>query len=175
MSNPLLKPGDPRFAKPTVVDVTGQNRFAERDPAEQERLEAEAAADAGAAGTAYSATPATSERPFQPQYETTAPSREPLLLTLAGLGLAGALCGALSLSGIYHAGWLVPLCAVFAAGPAWVLAYKDLGEMHLGGRDASGRSPTLLALGLGVAGMLACIGAVATMIWLEMSPFPDIV
>ena len=118
---------------------------------------------------------ATSELPFQPQYETTAPSREPLLLTLAGLGLAGALCGALSLSGIYHAGWLVPLCAVFAAGPAWVLAYKDLGEMHLGGRDASGRSPTLLALWLGALGMLACILAVATMIWLEMSPFPDIV
>ncbi len=175
MSNPLLKPGDPRFAKPPVTDSAGQNRFAERDPAEQERQEAEAIGDSAASGTAYSATAASSELPYQPQYETTAPSREPLLLTLAGLGLAGALCGTSSLLGIYHAGWLVPLCAVFAAGPAWVLAYKDLGEMHLGGRDPAGRSPTLLAMWLGVAGMLACIGTVASMIWLGMGPFPDIV
>jgi hypothetical protein len=95
-------------------------------------------------------------------------------LALAACGLAGAACGASSLLGIFQTGWLLPLGAVFAAGPAWVLAYKDLGEMRHGGRDASGRALTHLALWLGVAGMLACLGTTAAMMRLLMSPFPDI-
>src|SRR4030095_7599685 len=137
MSNPLLKPGDPRFAKPSLIDAAGQNRFAEWDAAEQALNEAEAGHNPAKSDVAYSVSSATSELPFQPQYETTAPSREPLLLSLAGIGLAGTVCRAPSRSGLYLTGWLLPLCAVFAAGPAWILAYKDLGEMHLGGRDSS--------------------------------------
>jgi len=170
MSNPLLKPGDPRFAKPSLIDAAGQNRFAEQEPSE-----AEAAQDSASPATAYTATPATSELPFQPHYETTAQSREVMLLVLAGIGLAGAACGASSLSGIVFIGWLMPLCAVFAAGPAWLLAYGDLREMRTGGRDASGRPLTLLAMWLGVGGLLACIGSVAWLMWLGMGPLPDII
>ena len=169
MSNPLLRPGDPRFQQPSLVDAAGQNRFAER-----EQTDADEAADSGAPSDAYSATPAGSELPYQPQYETSAQSREVILLLLAGIGLAGAACGASSLMGIVFTGWLVPLCAVFAAGSAWLLAYGDLGEMRTGARDASGRQLTLLAHWAGVAGLLGCIGSTGWMMWLGMSPLPDI-
>jgi hypothetical protein len=169
MSNPLLNPGNPRFQKPLVIDAAGQNRFAD-----QETDEAAEPGDASAAAGAYEATSATSQRPFEPRYEATAQSRETILLIVASLGLAGAACGATSIMGILITGWLLPLCAIFAAGTAWVLAYKDLGEMYLGGRDDSGRSPTLLALWMGVFGMLACIASVVWMIVLGMGPLPDI-
>jgi len=168
MSNPLLKPGDPRFQQPSIVDAAGQNRFSDT-----EQGDAEQASDQAGGADSYAATPATSERPFEPHYETTAQSRELVLLVLAGIGLAGAACGASSLSGILITGWLLPLCAVFAAGPAWILAYNDLREMRTGGRDAAGRPPTLLAMWLGVGALLACIASVATMMWLGMGPLPD--
>ena len=174
MSNPLLKPGDPRFSKPSLIDAAGQNRFAEQDPDEQVSPDAAAASDASQTAQPYTASSATSERPFQPHYETTAPSRETLHLILVSIGLAGALSGAASLLGIFHLGWFVPLCAVVAAVSAWVLAYKDLGEMHLGGRDERGRALTQLAMWLGVGGMLACVSMVAWMIMLGLSLFPDI-
>jgi len=169
MSNPLLKPGDPRFQQPLLIDAAGQNRFADTEQADAAQTQ-----DPAAAADSYSATPATSELPFEPHYETTAQSREVILMVLAGVGLAGAACGASSLSGILLTGWLMPLCAVFAAGPAWLLAYGDLREMRTGGRDAAGRTLTLLAMWLGVGGVLACIGSVAWMMWLGMSPLPDI-
>ncbi|MCI0357281.1 MAG: hypothetical protein L0211_02205 [Planctomycetaceae bacterium] len=168
MSNPLLNP-DPRFQKPPPIDAAGQNHFAD-----QETDEAEQSTDASAAPSAFEPSSASSERPFEPRYVATAQSRETFLLILAFVGLAGAACGATSITGILVTGWLLPLVAVFAAGPAWVLAFKDLGEMHLGGRNDSGRSPTMLALWLGVGGMLACIASVVWMIILEMGPLPDI-
>jgi hypothetical protein len=176
MSNPLLKPGDPRFAKPSPIDAAGQNRFAELDEVEATAVEqtGDQTSDAKTAADIYAATPAGSQLPFQPQYETTAPSRERLLLVLAGIGMVGVACGAISLLDIYNTGWLLPLCAVFAAGPAWVLAYMDLGEMRFGGRDREGRQQTLLAMWLGVGGMLGCLATAVSMMWHLMGPFPDI-
>lgn len=174
MSNPLLKPGDPRFSKPSLIDAAGQNRFADQDPAEENSPDSATASDASQSAEPYVAPSASSELPFQPHYETTAASRETLHLILASIGLAGALSGAASLLGIFHLGWFVPLCAVVASASAAVMAYKDLGEMHVGGRDSQGRQFTLLAMWLGMCGLLACIMAVSWMIVLEMSLFPDI-
>lgn len=165
MSNPILKPGDPRFKQPSIVDGSGQNRFADADSDEQ-------AAQGG--GDMYAATQATSERPFEPRYETTAPSRGVILLVLAIVGLAGAGLGVTSLTGIMLAGWIFPLCAIMASGTACVLAYGHLREMSTGARDDSGRELTLVALVLGMLGLFACIGSVASMIWLGLSLLPNI-
>jgi hypothetical protein len=176
MSNPLLNPGDPRFAKPTVLDAAGQNRFAELEEVEASAVEQDADSASGAKSPedVYAATPAGSELPFRPHYEVSAPSRGQLLLVLAVIGLAGAACGASSLLDIYNTGWLLPLCGVFAAGPALVLGYMDLGEMYLGGRDPEGRPVTHLAMWLGLGGLVGCVATVASMMWLLMGPFPDI-
>jgi hypothetical protein len=181
MSNPLLKPGDPRFSKPTPIDAAGQNRFAELEEVEASAVEESAgkqdsqqASGATTASGLYAATPAGSELPFRPHYEVSAPSRGQFLLVLAVIGLAGAACGASSLLDVYNTGWLLPLCGVFAAGPALVLGYMDLGEMYLGGRDPEGRPLTHLAMWLGLGGLVGCVATVASMMWLLMGPFPDI-
>ena len=76
MSNPLLKPNDPRFHKPSIVDSAGQNKFGERAPADASK---EPAGDAFAAGAAADA------RPYQPHFEATQRSRGKMLLAIAGL------------------------------------------------------------------------------------------
>ena len=78
-----------------------------------------------------------------------------------------------SLSGIMLTGWVLPLCAIMAAGPACVLAYGDLREMSTGARDESGRPLTLVAMWLGVLGLFVCVGSVASMIWLGLSLLPN--
>ena len=80
MSNPILKPNDPRFARPAITDGQGKNRFG--DP-EQVAEPADEVKDV------YTATPAGGEQPYQPRYETTAPSRGVWLLILAVIGLGG--------------------------------------------------------------------------------------
>jgi hypothetical protein len=169
MSNPLLKPGDPRFAQPSIVDAAGQNRFAETENG--------SASDAPPAPSSqpdiYSASPASSEAPYQPRYETTAQSRGIILLVLALVGLGGAAAGMTSLTGIMLTGWIFPLCAFFAAGSAWLLAFGDLREMQTGARDDEGRPLTQIAMWLGVVGLIACVGSVASMVWLGLSLLPS--
>jgi hypothetical protein len=166
MSNPLLKPGDPRFQQPAIVDAAGQNRFAEGDGA------GDAPPSQRSQEDVYAATPATSEAPYQPRYETTAQARGIILLVLALVGLGGATAGMTSLTGIMLTGWIFPLCAFFASGSAWLLAFGDLREMASGARDEEGRPLTLIAMWLGVIGLVACIGSVVSMIWLGLSLLP---
>jgi hypothetical protein len=167
MTNPLLKPGDPRFAQPSIVDAAGQNRFAENEKAEN------APPDIGAQQDVYSASLASSETPYQPRYATTAPSRGIILLVLALVGLGGAAAGMSSLTGIMLTGWIFPLCAFFASASAWLLAFGDLREMQSGARDEEGRPLTLIAMWLGVVGLVACVGSVVSMVWLGLSLLPS--
>jgi hypothetical protein len=165
MSNPILKPGDPRFVRPPVVDGQGKNRFS--DP--EQPAEASAAEGAGA----Y-APPAAGDRPYEPRYEQTAPSRGLWLLGLSLLGLAGVATAASSFSGLAMTGWIFPLCGLVASIAAWLLAHGDLGEMRRGSRDPAGYSLTQIAMWLGVLGMLACLASVAGMIWLGLQLLPGV-
>jgi hypothetical protein len=166
MSNPLLRPNDPRFQRLPIDDDAGKNRFGD---------DGQAQANAGndpAAGSFASST--SGEQPYQPRYETTAKSRAKLLTTFAMIGLGGALVGVLGATGLVSTGWVFPLCGSVASGTAMFLGYGDLREMTLGARDGTGRGATSTAMWLGLAGLAGCLGLVATMIWLGLSVFPDI-
>src|SRR2546423_975245 len=107
MSNPLLRPNDPRFQKPDIHDTDGKNRFGdsgkEQSPAP------------GSDGF-YAATTTDEARPFVPQYQVQQQSRPRLLFTLAGVGWAAACIGAVSLTGLFDFGWISPLLGVVPAG-----------------------------------------------------------
>lgn len=168
MSNPLLKPGDPRFVRPTIVDAEGKNRFGDDEQA------AEGSAAEGQQRDVYAVTAASAEsRPYEPRYETTAPSRGAWLLILAVVGIAGVGTSAASFGGL-ATGSIFALCGTVAAAAAWLLAYSHLSEMAIGARDPDGRPLTLLALWLGVFGMFACLATVAAMIWIGLSFLPNI-
>jgi hypothetical protein len=166
MSNPLLKPNDPRFQKPSIIDPAGQNRFAE-GAASQDATK-EGAGDAFAAGAAADA------RPYQPQYEVTQQGRGGTLLTIAACGMAGVALGVIALLGIYPTGYVGTLICVVPAASAWLLAYQDLRTMQLGAMDNSDRKRTHLAYWLGLLGLIGCIGIVAAAIWRQMSLLPDL-
>jgi hypothetical protein len=162
----ILKPNDPRFVKPPITDGAGQNRFG--DP---EQLAEQAK---GPTKDVYAATPAGSEQPYQPRYETTAASRGVWLLVLAAVGLAGVGVGAASFSGLAMTGWIFPLCGLVASATAWLLGHSDLQEMRVGRRDESGWALTQMAMWLGVLGLVACLGSVAAMIWLGLNLLPSV-
>ena len=171
MSNPLLKPNDPRFQRPVLQDGEGKSRFSE--PAD-DRTQDAAAAPAADGNIFAARTQAGGEKPYQPQYETTLRHRGTLLLTLALIGLSGAAGGATALAGLQLMGWVFPLLALCPAAMAWLLACSDLNAMATGAMDPAGRSVTRLALWLGVAGIFACLGVVAAMIWLGLSLLPNV-
>jgi hypothetical protein len=162
MSNPLLKPNDPRFSRPNITDGEGKNRFAEPDEAKS----AEGGKPAGvfASGSAPG-------KPYNPRYETTAQSRGVFLLALAILGLAGVGTGFSSLLG-WTLGWVFPLVAIVASATAWLLAYQDLAVMKSGAMDDEGQAMTRVAMWLGFGGLLAGVGSVGTMIWAGLSLLP---
>jgi hypothetical protein len=165
MSNPLIKPNDPRFQKPSLVDPAGQNRFAEG-----------AAADGAKEGTgdAFAAGAAADARPYQPQYEVTQQARGGMLLIIAWLGIGGAVIGLIDLTGLFAAGYFAPLISVVPAATAWLLAYQDLRTMQLGAMDGAGRPKTRLAYWLGLFGLIACLAIVATAIWIGRNLLPDL-
>lgn len=164
MSNPLLRPGDPRFQKPTVVDPTGANRFAEAP---------EVAETEGAGVDQYSAG-GSLDKPYQPEFEATARPRGSLLLVLASFGLAGAATTVVSMTGVLDMGWILPLCTLPMPAAAAHLALEDLKLMKLGAMDDSGRTTTRRALWIGLAGVAACLLAIAAAIWMGLSFLPDI-
>jgi hypothetical protein len=164
MSNPLLRPNDPRFAKPSITDDAGQNRFGDNEQETDEQSPADV----------FAAPPAADqELPYQPRYETTAPSRGGWLVGLATLGIAGVLVGGFSLTGLAMTGWIWPLLGSVASVAAWLLAHSDLAEMRSGGRDESGRTTTRVAMWLGIFGLVLCAVAIGGMIWWGLSLLPD--
>jgi hypothetical protein len=169
MSNPLIRPNDPRFQKPSIADAQGQNRFAE----EAGLADRAAAAAEQAAGNQFSS--ATSEAvPYQPRFEATQSGRAGLLLALAVLGLTGTLFGALSILNVLQAGSIVPLIALVPAATAWLLGHADLNAIRAGAIDESHRPGTRLAYWLGLIALLGCIGMLATMIYRQLDFLPSI-
>src|SRR5687767_4815216 len=124
MSNPLIRPGDPRFQKPDIVDAQGQNRFGETQTSDE--------SGESSPSDAFAAGASGEDRPYQPKYEVTQKSRSGVLLLIASLGLAGALTGIVALLDVFPMGYFVTLICVVPAATAWLLAYEDLKTMRLG-------------------------------------------
>ncbi|HMC09933.1 MAG TPA: hypothetical protein VKH44_01530 [Pirellulaceae bacterium] len=165
MSNPLLRPNDPRFQKPDVRDAEGKNRFGESG----EKVDSP---DAG--NEVYAAATTDEVRPFVPRYDVQQRSRAGLLLFLGGLGWAAAVIGGISLAGLFNLGWISPLLGVIPAGAAWFLAHEELKAIELGAIAAEARSPARHAYWLGLTALIACLGIVAAMIYRQMHFLPDV-
>jgi hypothetical protein len=165
MSNPLIKPNDPRFVRPPLTDQEGKNRFADADVVH-------AASADGAAGTAPAAsrqdnlfappqvTPIEEGPTYALQYVTTQSHRGVLLLVLALVALAGDAAAATAIGGYFLLATL-GLAAIVPAAAAWMMSAADLRGMRQGAIDRGGELLTRIALWLGVAGVVGWLGAIA--------------
>jgi hypothetical protein len=165
MSNPLLRPHDPRFQKPDIRDSEGKNRFGE------------AANDQDAANAVdevFAASVDPDPRPYEPRYEAQQPSRARLLLVLGGFGWAAAVAGAFSLVSGFDIGWLSPLLGVFPAGAAWFMSHAEMRAIQIGAMDPTAQSPVRHAFWLGLTSLLACLAIVVAMVYRQMHLLPDL-
>jgi hypothetical protein len=140
MSNPLLRPDD-RFQPKQIAQPDGSNPFSEGDGV----LEAESSAPARG-DHSFAPPSSTAERPFVPQYETSADHRGVQLLALTGIAGVAALAGL----AVSYIGWVLPVLGAIPAGTVIFLAADDLRTMKLGGRNREGRPFTILALVLSI-------------------------
>src|SRR3954452_9588612 len=131
MSNPLLRPGDPRFVRPGPVDAQGKNAFAESEPANKSPADEKRLQTAG--GNLYS--PSIENSPYQPHYELSQQHRGRLLLALAVIGLLLDAVGIASLVGVFVMGWMFSALGIVPSACAWLLGMNDLRAMELGAMD----------------------------------------
>src|SRR5437870_2413635 len=165
MSNPLLKPNDPRFQKPDIRGTEGKNRFSEGS---------QAPSSAPGGGQIYSAAATDEERPFVPKYDVQQRSRPTILFVMAGVGWGAAMVGAVSLTGIFDVGWISPLLGVVPAGAAWLLAHEELKAIAAGVIAAEAREKSRHAYWLGLMALIMCLTMVAAMIYRRMHFLPDV-
>lgn len=165
MSNPLLRPNDPKFQRPDLRDEAGQNRFSEDSAPE---------ADPPAETANNYATAAGDVRPFEPRYEVQQQARTGLFYLLGGLGYAGMAVGLLALLRIFTTGWIAPLLGLAPAAAAWLLAWEDLKAIRAGAIAEDARPGLRLAMWLGLLAFFACASVVASMIYREMTFLPDV-
>jgi hypothetical protein len=154
MSNPLLKPEDPRFKRANVRDGAGRNPFAERDEA------------------LHAAT--NDARPFAPRYAAQQPSRAGLFLFLGGMGWGTALVGCMSIAGLFDLGWISPLLGVGPAAAAWLMARNELQAIDIGAMDPTNRPQARQAFWLGLTAFIACLAVVTAMIYRHMNFLPAV-
>jgi hypothetical protein len=165
MSNPLLRPNDPRFRKAPLEDVTGKNPFAEGQPV---------SAAAPSSDDLFAPSGGEEARPFQPQYVAQQQSRAGLYLVLACLGWVGAVLGAASLAGLFGAGWICPLLGTAPAAAAWLLAYEELKAIGVGAIDSGARPRARLAMIVGLFSLAGCLAVVGSMIYRQMNFLPEL-
>jgi hypothetical protein len=165
MSNPLLRPNDPRFQQPELRDAAGKNRFADENAS---------ANPAPEKNDVYAASTGDDARPFTPQYSVQQTSRARLLLFLGGTGWGAAAVGAFSFTGWFDAGWLSPLLGLAPAGAAWFLAHEELKAIRTGAISANAGPQARHAFWLGTTGLIACIGILIAMVCYEMRLLPGV-
>jgi hypothetical protein len=163
MTNPLLRPDDPRFKPKKVADDAEANPFSEGDAV----LDAEATAPNRSENT-FAPAANDSSRPFLPQYVVTAEHRGWLLLLLDLISLGACLLGVL----VNLIGYVLPLLGIMPAVVVVFLAAEDLRMMRLGGRNPDGRSMTLLALVVGAILTIAIATMCGLFYYFNFSLFP---
>jgi len=162
MSNPLLRPNDPRFTKPSAFGPDGKNIFSE----EKEVVAAQAIREDGSAEqdeNIYASSAAST--PYQPRYEVSQGHRGGLLLVLAIAGVVSSLIGLTSLAGWWGLGWIFSVLAIVPAGCAVALGWQDLRGMRLGAVDPKGETLTQFAYWLGVLGVVASLAMDGTVLF----------
>jgi hypothetical protein len=166
MSNPLLRPNDPRFTKPSPFDSDGTNKFSEEKEVVAARAvnaDGSVEPDAPAADNIYNSSAAST--PYQPRYEVSQSHRGGLLLGLAITGLVSSLSGFLSLTGVWVLGWIPAFLAIVPAACALGLGWQDLRAIRLGAMDPRGETLTHLAFWLGALGVLASLAMDAAVLY----------
>ena len=164
MSNPLLRPNDPRFQRPPLRDAAGNNVFADpeapvqAEPADGQPLPANPVPDHPDNLFLAPAADTGPEPAYQPQFETTQPHRGVLLLVLGVVGLAGSGGVALVMTGFVWG--LIGLLGIVPAATAWLLGLADVKAMRSGAMEPSGLVQTRVAMWLGAAGVIVCFGVV---------------
>jgi hypothetical protein len=164
MSNPLLKPNDPRFQKPDLRGAAGENRFGDAEPA----------SDKAAGESIFAAAAVEDARPYDPKYEAHQKSRGGLLLTLAGVGWVCGVLGSFSFTGFFSLGWLLPLLGIVPSAAAWLLAHEELKTIQTGAISDDARPDTRRAYWLGLVGLAICLAVTAAMIWQGLTFLPDL-
>jgi hypothetical protein len=162
MSNPLLKPNDPRFTKPSPFDLEGKNRFSEAN----EVVTAAAVNEDGSTVVDENLYGGSAEStPYQPQFEVSQGHRGVLLLVFAVTGLVGSLFGIASLAEWWVLGWVFSFLAIVPAGCALGLGWQDLRAIRLGAMDPKGHNLTQIAFWLGALGVFSSLAMDATVLY----------
>ncbi|MFN0020639.1 MAG: hypothetical protein ACKVP0_20465 [Pirellulaceae bacterium] len=163
MSNPLLKPNDPRFTKPSLTDAAGRNVFAEGTGNEVVAASAVDGSSATLDDNIYRSS--ADSAPYQPRFEVSQGHRGVLLLVLATTGLVGSLLGFASLSGLWVLGWVFSFLSVVPAACAMGLGWQDLRAIRVGAMDPMGRNLTQIAFWLGSLGVFFSVAMDAAVIY----------
>ncbi len=145
MSNPLIRPNDPRFQRPSLTDETGANRFADDTPPPAEFADVQPGA-----GSPYSTPQPSAEPAYQPEYVSGQPSRQSLIFSLTGSSVA-ALGGAAI--AIWMAHWVtypLLLIALPTAAVGWYTAADELSVIRKGGVGLQHRPAARFGLALGI-------------------------
>jgi hypothetical protein len=175
MSNPLLRPNDPRFQKPQLSSGADKNPFAEPVDPPDKAATSDRGPPSSAEPNVFAPFGSADEpRPYAPAYTAQQNARTPLLLFLGILGWCAALIGAVSLTGIFDIGWLAPLLGLGPSAAGWLLAHEDSKAIRVGAISADAQPFIRQAFWLGLTGLIACAGIVAAMIFREMHFLPDV-
>jgi hypothetical protein len=164
MTNPLIKPNDPRFRQLDIRDEQGKNQFSE----------GASLGDATSRQDVFASSDADVSRPYLPEYAAQQHSRFGLLLSLAVAGWAAAVYGAISFTGVLTSGWISPLLGIAPAAAAWLLAHQELHAASVGAIDESNESRIRLAWWLGLTALLACGSIVGLMVYRHMNFLPNV-
>lgn len=148
--------------RPSIVDAGGKNVFAEAEGSASAGTEAQSKDEENI----YAAS--TEKAPYQPSYEVSQKHRSGLLLTLAILGLTGAILGGSSIVGLLAIGWVLAVIAIVPSVCAWLLGTQDIRAMKLGAMDAAGLQMTRVAVWLGVLGIFCSLGMVALTVYFAL-------
>ena len=162
MSNPLLRPNDPRFAKPSPFDPDGTNKFSEG----KEVVAAKAVNEDGSTAPDDNIYSGSAEsNPYQPRYEVSQSHRGVLLLVLALTGLLGSFVGVASLTGVWVLGWTFSVLAIVPAACALGLGWQDLRAIRLGAMDPKGQNLTEVAFWIGALGVFTSLAMDAAVLF----------
>jgi hypothetical protein len=162
MSNPLLRPNDPRFAKPSPFDPDGTNKFSEG----KEVVTAKAVNEDGSTAPDDNIYSGSAEsNPYQPRFEVSQNHRGVLLLVLAITGVVFSLFAVSSLAGWWVLGWIPSFLAIVPAGCALGLGWQDLRAIRLGAMDPKGQNLTEIAFWLGSLGVFTSLAMDATVLY----------
>ena len=165
MSNPLLRPGDPRFQQAEIRDAAGKNRFADEMPA---------GGNAANASDVYASAAGDGPQPFAAHYPVQRSSRAVWLMFLGGVGWGAAAVGVFSFTGWFDVLWLSPFLGVAPAGAAWLLAHEELKAIRAGAISSDAERQTRQAFWLGLTGLMACVGVAAAMICHALRLLPNL-